>query len=67
MNIVSAQLNYVVGDFEQNANKICRVIAQSPEADWIVLSELSLSGYYPMDLLNVEGFYETQQMYLEQV
>lgn len=53
MRIALAQLNYLVGDFEGNLEKITRSIneAQQKNADLVVFSELSICGYPPLDLL----------------
>jgi NAD+ synthetase len=68
MNIVVAQLNYIVGDFAGNTAKIIEVIDQhSQSADLIVFSELCISGYYPKDLLHRSGFIEAQNNALESI
>lgn len=58
MRITLAQLNYVIGDFEQNTAKILQAIqeAKSAEADLVVFAELSISGYPPRDFLDFEEF-----------
>lgn len=61
MKIISAQLNYTIGDFEQNTRKILDVISKEGEkADLIIFSELCLSGYYPLDLIDRPDFIEAQ-------
>lgn len=61
MKIVSAQLNYTIGDFEQNTQKIIDVISKEGKtADLIIFSELCLSGYYPLDLIDRAEFVEAQ-------
>lgn len=58
MKVAFAQLNYTIGDFEGNVEKIIREIARSKEngADLVVFSELSVTGYYPHDLLEKKEF-----------
>jgi len=68
MKIVSAQLNYTVGDFAGNTAKIINVIQQQGQrADLVVFTELCLSGYYPKDLLQRQGFIDAQDEALEHV
>jgi NAD+ synthase (glutamine-hydrolysing) len=56
-----AQLNFTVGDFEGNAQKIEQVyLKHADKAAWVVLTELSLSGYYPQDLLERPDFLDRQ-------
>ncbi len=58
MKVVIAQLNYTIGDFEENSEKIISRInsAKSAGADLVVFSELSVTGYYPHDLLEKKEF-----------
>ncbi len=60
MKVALAQLNYIIGDFEGNADKIIRNIekARNQGADMVVFSELSVTGYYPHDLLEKKEFIE---------
>ncbi len=53
MRIALAQLNYHVGNFKDNSDRIIAAIqkAKAGEADLVVFSELSVCGYYPNDLL----------------
>nr|MBX2857681.1 NAD+ synthase [Cellvibrionaceae bacterium] len=68
MNIVTAQLNYTIGDFEANSNKILAVIAKYGDtADIIVFSELCISGYYPKDLLLRPEFLGQQNQHLAKI
>lgn len=61
MNIVTAQLNYTVGDFAGNTSKIVEVITNhGKDADLIIFTELCVSGYYPKDLLHRTGFLAAQ-------
>ena len=54
IHIAVAQLNYFVGDIEGNAQKMIAAAQQAAldGAELIVFSELSLTGYYPGDLLD---------------
>jgi NAD+ synthetase len=57
MNIVMAQCNFKVGDFAGNTQKILDLMTEwGNTSDMIVFSELSVSGYYPMDLLDRPEF-----------
>ncbi len=58
MKVAIAQLNYTIGDFEGNSNKIIQQInsAKSDDADLVIFSELSITGYYPHDLLEKKEF-----------
>ncbi|MBN1132797.1 MAG: NAD+ synthase [Bacteroidales bacterium] len=60
MNISVAQLNYTIGDFEGNLQKIRESIckARKEGADLVVFSELAICGYPPLDLLERHGFTE---------
>jgi len=60
MKIAIAQLNYHIGNFELNTLKIKEAIshAKSGGADLVVFSELSVTGYYPHDLLERKEFIE---------
>jgi NAD+ synthetase len=61
MQIVLAQCNFTVGDFQGNADKIRTIYrAHAHSADAVVFSELALSGYYPSDLLTNSGFLAAQ-------
>jgi NAD+ synthase (glutamine-hydrolysing) len=69
MKIALAQLNYHIGNFKQNANKIIEAIsaAKSNNADLIVFGELAISGYPPRDLLEFDHFIETCYQEVEQI
>jgi len=58
MKVAFAQLNYTIGDFEGNSSKIIAHIekAKNEGADLVVFSELSVTGYYPHDLLEKKEF-----------
>lgn len=56
MKVCLAQINPTVGDLRGNALKLTEVVAENSQADLIVFSELSLTGYPPKDLLLRPGF-----------
>jgi NAD+ synthase (glutamine-hydrolysing) len=60
MKVAFAQLNYTIGDFEGNANKIIAEIenAKKNGAQLVLFSELAVTGYYPHDLLEKQEFIE---------
>jgi NAD+ synthase (glutamine-hydrolysing) len=54
LNVLMAQINTLVGDFEGNTNKVLEVIQRAEreqEQPVVVFPELTLSGYPPEDLL----------------
>ncbi len=58
MKIALAQLNYHIGNFEQNVAKIISSInkAKGKGADLVVFSELAICGYPPRDFLEFASF-----------
>jgi NAD+ synthase (glutamine-hydrolysing) len=58
MRIALAQLDYVIGDFEANRDKIRNAAKEAwgLGADVIVFSELSICGYPPRDFLDYRDF-----------
>ena len=58
MEIRLSQLNYHIGNFEENVRKIVGEVnsAKADEVDLIVFSELSVCGYPPRDFLEFEDF-----------
>lgn len=58
LRITAAQLNYTIGDLRGNAARMIEAArkASAEEADLVVFSEMSLTAYYPADLLEEEGF-----------
>lgn len=58
MKIAIAQMNYHIGNFELNTSKItdCILQAKAAGAGLVVFSELSVTGYYPHDLLERKEF-----------
>ena len=60
MKIALAQLNYHIGNFENNISKIKDAIAKAKKqhADLVVFAELAISGYPPRDFLEFDDFIE---------
>ena len=60
MKIALAQLNYHIGNFDSNVEKIVRSIHHAEEqgADLVVFAELAVSGYPPRDFLEFRDFVE---------
>ena len=58
MKIAIAQLNYHIGNLAQNTSRIIDHInkAKAEGAELVVFSELSVTGYYPHDLLERKEF-----------
>lgn len=69
MKIAIAQLNYHIGNFALNTSKIIDCISQAKAAgaDLVVFSELSVSGYYPHDLLERKEFIEQSYRAIDQI
>ena len=60
MRITIAQLNYHIGNFSRNKDLICNAIktAKEEKSDLVIFSELCISGYPPLDLLDRLDFIE---------
>jgi NAD+ synthase (glutamine-hydrolysing) len=58
LKIALAQLNYHIGNFDQNLSKISRAIesAKEKKADLVVFAELAISGYPPRDFLEFDDY-----------
>lgn len=69
MKIALAQLNYHIGNFEQNTQKIIDAVnrAKKEEADIAVFAELSVTGYPPRDFLEFDDFLQRVQRSLEEI
>ena len=67
MRVALAQVNPTVGDLAGNRRIIEEAIgkARSARADLVVFSEMALTGYPPMDLLDRDGFVQDQMRELE--
>ena len=69
MKIAIAQLNYHIGNFALNTSKIIDCIRKSKAAGahLVVFSELSVTGYYPHDLLERKEFIEQSYAAISQI
>jgi len=69
MKIALAQLNFLIGDFEGNLEKILNTISRAvrEHADLVVFSELSICGYPPLDLLEREDFINACNSSIEKI
>ena len=69
MKVALAQLNFTIGDFEGNARKIIGSIhrAKNEGADLVVFSELSVTGYYPHDLLEKKEFIQKSELTVSEI
>jgi NAD+ synthase (glutamine-hydrolysing) len=69
MKAALAQLNYHIGDFDGNLNKILQATRNASKhgADLVIFSELSICGYPPLDLLEREDFISTCDQYLQRL
>lgn len=69
MNILLAQQNYHIGNFESNTEKILQAIAEAKaqHADLIVFGELSICGYPPRDFLEFKDFVDRSYACIEQI
>lgn len=58
MKIAIAQLNYHIGNFESNQNKMISAITNAKQqgADLVIFAELAISGYPPRDFLEFDDF-----------
>ena len=69
MKIALAQLNYCIGNFEDNTRKIIETApkAKQENADLVVFSELAVCGYFPADCLLFDDFLKKCESALEQI
>lgn len=69
MRIALAQLNYHIGNFASNTQKIISAIhrARKEGCDLVVFAELALCGYLPKDLLDYPGFIEDCHTRLKEI
>lgn len=69
MKIALAQLNFHIGNFDQNKEKILEAIQQSKAsgADLVVFSELAITGYPPRDFLEFDDFIHQSNLAVEEI
>jgi NAD+ synthase (glutamine-hydrolysing) len=62
MRIALAQINPVLGDFQNNQKKIVEYIQRALEkrAELVIFPEASLFGYHPFDLLERDAIVDQQ-------
>lgn len=69
LRISLAQINPIVGDLDENANKIVKAIeyAKKANADIVTFPELAICGYPPEDLLLKNKFLQDNRIMLENI
>ncbi|QEC51192.1 NAD+ synthase (glutamine-hydrolysing) [Anseongella ginsenosidimutans] len=69
MKIALAQLNYHIGNFEENITRITRAIHEAREmgADLVVFAELAVCGYPPRDFLEWDEFIDRCEASVEAI
>jgi NAD+ synthase (glutamine-hydrolysing) len=69
VKIALAQLNYHIGNFSSNVQKMIRSIreAENSGADLVVFAELGISGYPPRDFLEFDDFINCCHLALEDI
>ncbi len=69
MQIRLSQLNYHIGNFEQNVAKITAEVelAKKDKVDLIVFSELCVCGYPPRDFLEFEDFIKRSEIAVQEI
>ncbi|MEC5213629.1 NAD+ synthase (glutamine-hydrolyzing) [Polaromonas sp. CG_9.5] len=69
LKITAAQLNFTIGDMAGNVVKMIAAAdkAWADQSDLVVFSELSLTAYYPADLLEEDGFMDRVEAGLQQL
>ncbi|MEJ7692805.1 NAD+ synthase [Daejeonella sp.] len=69
MKIALAQLNYIIGDFNLNTQKIISAVhdAKAKNADLVVFAELCVCGYPPRDFLEFSEFIESCESAAQQI
>src|SRR5260370_25688462 len=69
MRLALAQLNFTVGAFARNLEKITDVVTRASDAgaELVVFSELATTGYPPRDLLNHPQFVDANLDLLQRV
>lgn len=69
MKIAIAQLNFHIGNFEGNLNKMMSAVAEakSKSADIVVFGELATCGYPPRDFLEFRDFIQLAEDSIDQL
>jgi NAD+ synthase (glutamine-hydrolysing) len=69
MKIALSQLNFHIGNFDSNKNKIIESIekAKTDSVDLIVFAELSVSGYPPRDFLEFDDFIQKCEIAVNEI
>ena len=69
MKIAISQLNYLIGDFQGNVNKMKQYAlkAKSLKADIVVFGELAICGYPPRDFLEFGDFMKNVEKGIEEM
>lgn len=69
MKIALSQLNYHIGNFENNTDKIIASVQQAKKenVDLVVFSELAVCGYPPLDFLEFNDFIKKSIAAVEQI
>lgn len=69
MKAILVQLNYLIGNFDENVDRIGQEVKKAEEAGagLVIFSELALTGYPPLDLLEYSSFIESSNKALEKV
>lgn len=69
MKIALAQINFTIGDIDGNSLKIVESIdrAKKSGARLVVFSELSITGYYPHDMLERSEFVERSMAAIQSI
>ena len=69
MKIALAQLNYQIGNFEANIQKIIHAAkdADMQKADMVIFAELAVCGYPPGDLLEFDDFIKQSEQAIAEI
>lgn len=69
MKIAIAQLNYHIGNFEGNLQKMLKAVAEAKEqqADIVCFAELATCGYPPRDFLEFDDFIHLAEASIEKL
>jgi NAD+ synthase (glutamine-hydrolysing) len=69
VKVLAAQINPIVGDVEGNGGKVVAALRRAKEkgAEMVLFPELTLSGYFPEDLLLDNDFLEAIEKKLEAI